>query len=523
MIYNQMNVKKVRNEQRKIILKVKERFENKSYSKDNNSDLYFLMDALYNVTKLELGLQGCEAYTTSLPNQRIRYNIKSLFDFILNSPKMLNSGEQEKQVNKSKHVEKKGKSQIRIKFVNSDETKNRNGMESEANGKYAQNDYNFYKAYKKIVFNTDNLFENISSDDKNERMVACERIFQTAFHEIRHARQFQLANMNISDEKVLNFAREEIINSVLGIEWMERNYDHLSMEKDANITAIRKMNKIVPNYQGSTYDYKTEKLLYNNSYFISDNNSKEDCFLAEKNLTFATILDEIMLGERRKPIFESFPILKKIYNDDGHKKSVSELANEMEYEISKTENNIVMSKKDKDKKIAKCENFYHEIIFEKLFFENEEERNETYNSMDKEKLKSLVHEIYDIYSRKDNNLKNELEGNEGYLDLFDLYSPHLEFLENLNEDLDNGKYEYRKTLHYNPLKNKDLTLKPRENEKPHHSIFITADDIKKDTPNNFRDKLLYQNHNKKHLNNEHQNSKRTETNKEHQNNDEMGR
>ena len=120
-----MNVKKVRNEQRKIILKVKERFENKSYSKDNNSDLYFLMDALYNVTKLELGLQGCEAYTTSLPNQRIRYNIKSLFDFILNSPKMLNSGEQEKQVNKSKHVEKKGKSQIRIKFVNSDETKNR--------------------------------------------------------------------------------------------------------------------------------------------------------------------------------------------------------------------------------------------------------------------------------------------------------------------------------------------------------------------------------------------------------------
>ena len=36
--------------------------------------------------------------------------------------------------------------------------------------------------------------------------------------------------------------------------------------------------------------------------------------------------------------------------------------------FQKTENNIVMSKKDKDKKIAKCENFYHEIIFLRNYF-----------------------------------------------------------------------------------------------------------------------------------------------------------
>lgn len=248
---------------------------------------------------------------------------------------------------------------------------------------------------KVIIYSFHNNYYNIMSDNPEIRIKALKSFLKTLFHELKHLKQYLLTQEGISNKNVLRNAKEFLVvqsKSKNFIKLYKDNHDEFAIEADAILKAYNKFNRLTNNtylveddiysliineanrdYNDVVYDNK----VYNRDSFIS--------FAIDYNINNVSNHD----------YFKLMPILLKEYNPDGSKKSISDLIYNMKSDLKDAE--LIENEYDKNQTINDINEFYYELIYNKLTNKDSFELYEATNNYSQEEVNDIIDKIKDYY------------------------------------------------------------------------------------------------------------------------------
>ena len=156
-----------------------------------------------------------------------------------------------------------------------------------------------------------------STHDNNPKSL---RILETIFHESRHIEQFSSMNENMDKELYVQYKEELLVN--ICSQYYDKNYYGVSFEKDARIVGAQTVVDFLKNffpYMKKSIDYYEKKVLY-------EKNREEDIkkiFELSDDITIEEVMDKLI--SINPNIIEQYGALKREYNLDGSKKSISDI------------------------------------------------------------------------------------------------------------------------------------------------------------------------------------------------------
>lgn len=271
----------------------------------------------------------------------------------------------------------------------------------------------------KIAYNLGMICEGLVNNDEKTR----QETLRFIFHEIQHQRQHFMADKGISNKTALMYARDFVLydrkDCIQGFyhEGKNHNYDSFITENDANYVAYSKLYEFLDNPElkylkdielGKIYSlmYKADATLDNGKVrYLSTG-------LAERNDITIPILDDIICKRGFIEYLQLFPILQKEYNLDGTKKSVVELVQNMNQELSNlTQSNL----SNKELLIKDSKEMYYELIYRELEKSSQKQLEGYTQGIEKSTLLQVLQEI-DQYFNNEEQIKVEKTArmNEAY-------------------------------------------------------------------------------------------------------------
>ncbi len=242
--------------------------------------------------------------------------------------------------------------------------------EDNLDGMYDYNDY--------IEINIKNNFEYLESDNPEQRKYGIKQIFSTVFHEIEHHRQYQMSLSEVSSKEAIKYAQDYALITYIERRFYNENWGALALENDAEGTAVKALIEIL----GYSLEKEVEMLIYDlnkkSSLLITNDvksNSGEEFDMVEQDREEATekILDTLITQRKETEILEDYPILKKKYHEDGTKRTVKELIENMIKEKIHIANMEELKKSEKKLATQQSEEMYLELIYQALKTTTKEE------------------------------------------------------------------------------------------------------------------------------------------------------
>ena len=201
------------------------------------------------------------------------------------------------------------------------------------------------------IYINENYHEYVLENHKDTQIDPFIGIIDNVFHELRHMQQYLMARTGVSSYISLIYAKEEfIINRYYKI--YEKNHDSMRMEEDANIEAVK-------NWQEVYGAERREQKLYSSYYKIGITKKQRDDFACD-------MFDKLIKKEGNRYILKVFPVLQKEYNEDGTKKSLNQLLENMKSEIEEILNMEGLSDSEKDILMKDCKGMYFEILYREM-------------------------------------------------------------------------------------------------------------------------------------------------------------
>ncbi len=222
----------------------------------------------------------------------------------------------------------------------------------------------------KISYNLSMISGDLLNGDENIRV----KTLRFIFHELQHQRQHFMVDSGISNKTTLMYARDFVLydreDCIHGFyhEGKNHNYASFITENDANYVAYSKLSEFLgtPELEclrdielGKMHSlmYKADAILNNEEVHYLSNE------LGERNDITIPIIDDIICKRGFIEYLQLFPILQKEYNLDGMKKSVVELVQNMNQEVSGlTQSNLT----DKESLIQDSKEMHYELIYREL-------------------------------------------------------------------------------------------------------------------------------------------------------------
>lgn len=269
-------------------------------------------------------------------------------------------------------------------------------------------------------FNLSKFKENMQSPDSKFRLDTIKFIFEAVFHEVQHHRQKLMSDTGVSNKKVLEYSREEVLHRYLNGDFYLKNHDSFSFEADANVTGRGKVLDLL-----DVEDYGIDELFfqrskYDNVYgtFLFDNETYATPIqhvLGKKSIwnsagekidrTDATIkiLDSIP-SNLMKSFIKRYPILGKQYSEfTGNRFNTCSLIVDMENELEGLEFPILhnsLTEEEKRQAIKSIKEMYYEIIYQALEKDSIYDMEASVDSLGRDKVKKIFEEIKEYFERE---------------------------------------------------------------------------------------------------------------------------
>lgn len=201
------------------------------------------------------------------------------------------------------------------------------------------------------IYINENYHEYALENYKDTQIDPFISIIDNVFHELRHMQQYLMARTGVSSYISLIYAKERfIIDRYYKI--YEKNHDSMRMEEDANIEAVK-------NWQEVYAAERRNQKLYSSSHKIGITKKQRDDFACD-------MFDKLIKKEGNRYILKVFPVLQKEYNEDGTKKSLNQLLENMKSEIEEILNMEGLSDSEKDILMKDCKGMYFEILYREM-------------------------------------------------------------------------------------------------------------------------------------------------------------
>lgn len=214
--------------------------------------------------------------------------------------------------------------------------------------------YTYEKKLKIIaleIYINENFNEYVLKNQKETPIDPFVSILDNVFHELHHMRQDLMARTGVSSYISLIYAKEDFIKE-REPEVYGKNHNAMRIEEDAEIESVKKRQEVC------ALDRRLQKQ-YSSFHKIGDTKIQRDDFAFD-------MFDKLMKEEDNRYILKVYPVLQKEYNEDGTKKSLNQLLENMKLEIEETLNMDSLSDSEKDTLIKDCKGMYFEILHREM-------------------------------------------------------------------------------------------------------------------------------------------------------------
>ena len=256
-----------------------------------------------------------------------------------------------------------------------------------------------------IKLNTSKLYRGLDAENYVDRMNKTEEIFYIVFHELQHARQMLMIQQAVSNKDVLMYARDYCMMRHLN-GFYNTNYEDYFCENEANEVGYEQLLVRLEEWDsGIFYQMEKEAERKNISKYYINKKSKDGktkykyLKKLEREDVCIPVIDDFICKKKHLEDLQLYPILQKEYNIDGTKKSIKELVENMEREITETNQNTELSEKEKDKLIQDGQEMYYGLIYNQLA-RNPEQISEVVIEKGKVETQRILKEISDYFEKE---------------------------------------------------------------------------------------------------------------------------
>lgn len=252
-----------------------------------------------------------------------------------------------------------------------------------------------------ITINIQPIIKDLGSFNEKTRILGCKNLLRAIFHEVRHYRQELMVNTNVSSKEGLMFAKDNILTKYLrdfySHDEKTGNYEEFSIETDAEAAAYSQIvdvmgeideksekdrdKKIAENVLAR---YKIDTQSYDGKYYYNSNGLKE------RSDATAEVIDDFFADGQFLEYLEILPILKKEYNDNGSRKTISQLIGNMKAEKEDLLSTSDFSDIERDELIKSCEQMYTELIYRRIERDNERQINDAIELYGEEYISDIL-------------------------------------------------------------------------------------------------------------------------------------
>lgn len=203
------------------------------------------------------------------------------------------------------------------------------------------------------IYCNEKYFEYVLKNHQEKPIDPFICIMNLVFHELRHMKQYFMAQTGVSSYMSLIYAKEEFIIYKYK-EFYEKNHDSMRIEEDAEIESSKNWKEVYePNRRLQKRYTSFHKI------GITKRRIQRDDFAFN-------MFDKLMKKEGNRYILKVFPVLQKEYNEDGTKKSLNQLLENMKSEIEEILNMEGLSDSEKDILMKDCKGMYFEILYREM-------------------------------------------------------------------------------------------------------------------------------------------------------------
>lgn len=215
------------------------------------------------------------------------------------------------------------------------------------------------------------------SDNRERRISGLSNMLLSIYHEVEHSKQRTFIKRSRLRPEVLEMAYEMVIKSAADESFYDLNYDRLTSEMYADIWGRFNMSELL---KGNVSDDIISKLKEANAISLTNSTIGKLCEKGkmETRDTFFRVMCDLYVKRYPKTLY-NYPILQKIYNEDGKRKDLEKIFEQM-IEDGK---NIIHKYSSLDRKVeniillqqeyGNCTKFYYETMAPLIAQANEEE------------------------------------------------------------------------------------------------------------------------------------------------------
>lgn len=292
------------------------------------------------------------------------------------------------EINREKFKKREDKGELYLRF-------SRSNIDEEAGHFSVDISDEFSTPRAPELYINENYHEYLLENNRGKPIDPFIGMIDTVFHELRHMRQYLMARTGVSSYMSLIYAKEDfIINKYHKI--YKNNHDSMKFEEDAMIDAIKNWKDV--------YDAERRKQnLYSSMHKICITKKQRDDFAFD-------MFDKLMKKKENRYILEIYPVLQKEYNEDGTKKSLNQVVENMKAETEEISNSNDLSDSEKDLLIKDCKEMYFEILYRGIKKNATfQEINDLADLYDKDDKTALFSEMKVFFEERFNNEKKDIE------------------------------------------------------------------------------------------------------------------
>lgn len=223
-----------------------------------------------------------------------------------------------------------------------------------------------------MLINYNKYINNVKDKDKYTKREVFLKYVQSIHHELGHLEQHVAIEKcgKLEDVSSVDALKYAIESAKCDIE-QENKKDYFREISEENARQ-KGLNAVLDIFKGKREckDYINEMIkmkleMTTNEYLLDLEEYDENGIVSDRTTRNSKVIDESYYGHR-KTFLKEYPILKKMYNMDGSRKNMYQLAMEFEAQKKKINNNIFLSFKKKYEKSSEMSDLYSEMFWNSL-------------------------------------------------------------------------------------------------------------------------------------------------------------
>lgn len=330
--------------------------------------------------------------------------------------------------------------------------------------------------------NYNEFIDNMKNKDKDAKRGVFIKYVQSVHHELGHLEQ-QVAiekGGKLEDISSVDALKYAIESAKCDYE-KENKKDYYRQITEENARQ-KGLNAVLDIFKGKKeYKDNIKEMIKNrleittNEYLLDLEEYDKNGVVSDRTTRNTKVIDESYYGYR-KTFLKEYPILKKMYNIDGSRKSMYQLAMDFETQKEKTNNNRFLSRKKKEEKYNDTSDLYSEMFWNSLSQSDNKEiiftkkmiGNEMFESMLSMTKKYYIreHRKYKTLARNKYLLNNHIYGEDTKnLDRYKDITKNINYKYNSIRQILSGIEDFSRDNPVEKMSNDEIKQKIREDRK----------------------------------------------------------